>query len=188
MKIGEYSDFIINSIKNMLSISKYTVFNIQMISTNKKAVFDIFINYSDKIKEIVIWDKLKGEPAVLPNVMNSAFEFLFIFSSNGDAHNRQFKDSEFHGNVDNVLRFGKRTNKKSTDNHSAAFPEFIPNWAISILGKNYKTILDPFFGLGTVGIVCERQKKQWIGIEIEERYCAIAAKRIEAERKQLKLF
>ena len=49
-------------------------------------------------------------------------------------------------------------------------------------------VLDPFFGSGTTAIACERLNRKWIGIEIEERYCQIAAKRIERERQQLKLF
>ena len=50
------------------------------------------------------------------------------------------------------------------------------------------TTLDPFIGSGTTAIACERLNRRWIGIEIEERYCQIAAKRIERERQQLKLF
>ena len=56
------------------------------------------------------------------------------------------------------------------------------------LSENGETILDPFLGSGTTAVSCERLKRRWIGIEIEEKYCAIAVKRIEAERKQLKLF
>jgi len=48
--------------------------------------------------------------------------------------------------------------------------------------------LDPFFGSGTLGVACERLNRRWIGIEIEEKYCAIAKQRIENERKQRKLF
>ena len=51
-----------------------------------------------------------------------------------------------------------------------------------------KLILDPFVGSGTTAIACERLNRNWIGIEIEEKYCEISARRIEAERKQLKLF
>ena len=49
-------------------------------------------------------------------------------------------------------------------------------------------ILDPFLGSGTTAIACERLNRRWIGIEIEEKYCEIAAKRIEMERSQLKLW
>jgi len=48
--------------------------------------------------------------------------------------------------------------------------------------------LDPFLGSGTTAIACERLNRRWIGIEIEEKYCEIAKKRIENERKQRKLF
>ena len=37
-------------------------------------------------------------------------------------------------------------------------------------------------------IACERLNRKWIGIEQEEKYCEISAKRIEQERKQRKMF
>jgi DNA modification methylase len=48
--------------------------------------------------------------------------------------------------------------------------------------------LDPFLGSGTTAVACEELNRKWIGIEISEEYCEIAAKRIERETKQLKLF
>ena len=50
------------------------------------------------------------------------------------------------------------------------------------------TVLDPFLGSGTTAVACERLNRRWIGIEISEQYCEIAAKRIEQEAAQLKLF
>ena len=49
-------------------------------------------------------------------------------------------------------------------------------------------VLDPMIGSGTTAIACERLNRRWIGIEIEEKYCEIAVKRIKKERSQLKLF
>ena len=45
--------------------------------------------------------------------------------------------------------------------------------------KTNNTVFDPFLGSGTTAVVCERSKRKWIGIEIEEKYCEMAAKRIE---------
>ena len=49
-------------------------------------------------------------------------------------------------------------------------------------------VLDPYIGSGTTAIACERLNRKWVGMEISEKYCEIAAKRIEQEIKQLKLF
>ena len=54
--------------------------------------------------------------------------------------------------------------------------------------ENGDRILDPFFGSGTTAIACEELKREWIGIELEPKYVAIAQSRIDAERAQGKLF
>ena len=71
--------------------------------------------------------------------------------------------------------------------HPTQKPIRLMEWCIE-LSKTSGIICDPFLGSGTTAIACERLKRKWIGIEIEEKYCEIAAKRIEQERKQLKLF
>ena len=50
------------------------------------------------------------------------------------------------------------------------------------------TALGRLTGSGTTAIACERLNRRWIGIEIDEGYAEIAAKRIERETQQLKLF
>jgi site-specific DNA-methyltransferase (adenine-specific) len=39
-------------------------------------------------------------------------------------------------------------------------------------------VLDPFFGSGTVGVVCVKNKRQYVGIELNPEYVGIAANRL----------
>lgn len=49
---------------------------------------------------------------------------------------------------------------------------------IGIIPENYR-ILDPFMGSGTTGIACKKMNRDFIGIEIDEKYFQIAKERIE---------
>ncbi len=50
------------------------------------------------------------------------------------------------------------------------------------------TILDPFMGSGSTGVAAVRERRHFIGIEIEPKYFDLACRRIEAEDQQLSLF
>jgi site-specific DNA-methyltransferase (adenine-specific) len=45
-------------------------------------------------------------------------------------------------------------------------------------------ILDPFFGAGTVGVVAEAYGRDWLGVELNPDFAALAVRRIEAERQK----
>jgi len=49
------------------------------------------------------------------------------------------------------------------------------------------TVLDPFFGAGTVGIVAEELSLNWIGIELKKEYADIATERLKPYTTQYKL-
>ena len=82
---------------------------------------------------------------------------------------------------------GQRHRAISNGLHPTQKPVELMMWCME-KSKAVGVVLDPYLGSGTTAIACERLKRRWIGIEIEEKYCEIAAKRIEQERKQLKLF
>ena len=170
----------------MLRITKKHIFyNIQIVSGNKVALFNLIGYFANNIKEILIWDKLTGEPAMLPGVLNSVFEFIIVFS-NDEPGKRVFLDVEWRGTVDNIIR-----NKKNFDNklgHYAIMPIDLPRRILNIWSKEGDLIYDPFMGLGTTAIACIRDRCNWIGSEIDQEDCKIANKRIEPFLMQGLLF
>jgi site-specific DNA-methyltransferase (adenine-specific) len=60
--------------------------------------------------------------------------------------------------------------------------ELQPDCECSNAGHRPGLVLDPFFGSGTVGLVAERHQRDWLGIELNPEFAAIALKRIEQSR------
>lgn len=65
--------------------------------------------------------------------------------------------------------------------HPAPFPMEIPKRLITLWSMKGDTILDPFAGSGTTLVAARDLGRRAIGIEIEERYCEIAAMRLSQE-------
>ena len=63
--------------------------------------------------------------------------------------------------------------------HPASFPKQLPTFAIRVADANL--ILDPFMGSGTTLRAAKDLGRKSIGIEIDERYCEIAARRLGQE-------
>lgn len=77
----------------------------------------------------------------------------------------------------NVLHLATECNNK---NHSAAFPEGLPEWFIKLFTKEKDTVLDPFMGSGTTLIVANRMRRNSIGIDIVPEYCEMVKKQLKA--------
>lgn len=65
--------------------------------------------------------------------------------------------------------------------HFATFPPALIEPCILAGCPEGGTVLDPFFGAGTTGLVAQRHNRKWIGCELNPEYAAIAQARIEAE-------
>ena len=75
---------------------------------------------------------------------------------------------------------------KSGDNgkrvHPTQKPEELMRWILgTYITEPFETVLDPYIGSGTTGRACKDMNKKFIGIEIEEKYCEIAVKRLQQE-------
>ena len=70
------------------------------------------------------------------------------------------------------------TKKKLGINHPCVMPENIIEKIVKSISKEGDTILDCFMGSGTTAVVCEKNKRKWIGCEISPEYCEVIKKRV----------
>lgn len=82
----------------------------------------------------------------------------------------------------NVLQFATVCNNK---NHSAAFPEELPEWFIKLFTKTNDWVLDPFLGSGTTSEVAQRMGRNSIGIDIMSEYVEMARTKVMQKQSSL---
>ena len=82
----------------------------------------------------------------------------------------------------NVIHMATECGNK---NHSAAFPEELPEWFIKLFTQERDWVLDPFSGSGTTVSVARRMNRNSVGIEILPAYYELA--KTELRTSQLKL-
>ena len=67
--------------------------------------------------------------------------------------------------------------------HPAVYPKYIIQEFLKLLTKEENIVLDPFMGSGTTGVVAKKMNRNFIGIEINSKYCDYATKRIIETQK-----
>jgi DNA modification methylase len=77
-----------------------------------------------------------------------------------------------------VCRGRERLTWQGVKAHPTQKPEALLERVILLSSHPGDLVLDPFFGTGTTGAVCQRFHRHWIGIEREPRYGELARQRI----------
>jgi len=68
--------------------------------------------------------------------------------------------------------------------HPSMFPEQIPYRLIKLFSYIGDVVLDPFNGVGTTTLVARKLSRSYIGIDVSDKYCRKALKRIEEYERQ----
>lgn len=147
--------------------------NVQMLADNKRDLLDWLNANADRFVDCIIWDKGFGAPQMHDNVLNNAFEFIFVFDNENGTRSIPFAD--FHGKYSNVLRVSRGHNEYS-DIHKAVYPVELP-LAILDITANAKSVLDPFGGTGTTMIACEQTNRRCFMVEKSANYCDVIINR-----------
>ncbi|MGB7292781.1 MAG: site-specific DNA-methyltransferase [Thermodesulfobacteriota bacterium] len=79
----------------------------------------------------------------------------------------------------NVLHMATECNNK---NHSAVFPESLPEWFIKLFTEEKDWVLDPFMGSGATIKASQKLRRNSIGIEIKKDYYNIASSEIHPKK------
>ena len=74
-----------------------------------------------------------------------------------------------------------RDSERGTRYHPTQKPVVLMTWCLGFVAESAQPIVDPYCGSGPVLIAAKNLGRRAIGIEIEERYCEIAARRLSQE-------
>ena len=123
------------------------------------------------IKNCIVWNKGGGGIGDLAHSLLTDYE-LAIVAHKGKAQIRGKRDGS-------VWSVGKVFSGSML--HPTEKPVDICVMAINKFSDTGNLVLDPFMGSGTTLRAAKDQGRRAIGIEIEEKYCEIAAKRLQQE-------
>ena len=180
LPIDEFYEFHKQVLTELLRVSNLVFYNIQIVTGSKRAFFQLIGDFSDNLKEIIVWDKGHGQPAMKEQVLNRRSELLLVFEKDYPI-SRQFRTATFErGTLDDVWVI-QRERKKSAAKHGATFPEKLVEIIIENFSKKGDVIYDPFMGTGTTAFVANKLNRIYIGSEISQEYAEIANKRLEQE-------
>jgi len=177
LPMEEYYEFNKEVINYLLQVSNLVFYNVQFLTGNKRALFKLMGEFNEQLKEVIIWNKVNAQPAIGEKVLNSQYEVLLVFDRE-NAISRKFENAVFdRGTLSNVwdIKRGKKLNKE----HGAVFPEELIEKILHNFTKPGDLIFDPFMGTGTVGVVCKKLQRHFLGLEIDEEYFKFAEDRIK---------
>ena len=176
---NRYFEFLNNVTEKMLKVSDKVIFNLQANYYNRNDVYRFIGEYHKSIQRIIIWNKNNPAPSSLRNRLTNAHEY-FIIMTNGQTITT---NSVF---VRDVIDFPINTTK--IKGHRAVMNSDVCDFFIKEFTNESETVLDPFMGSGTTAKMAIKNNRNFIGFELNKEYCDLANKRIDMEKRQVKLW
>ena len=144
------------------------------VMTNHINLIDMlntFTNVGFHFIKSLIWDK--GNK-IMGQYYMSQFEYILFF--------RKGKGKKINncGTSDILSIPNKKTKDKGGKNiHDTEKPIELMEVLVNNSSQENELVLDPFMGVGSTGLACIKNNRNFIGIEIDENYFNIAKSRLE---------
>ncbi len=164
----EYQEWVRAVVAECLRVARGLVWvNHKTRYRNKEAIHPArmfpFPIYAD-----VVWDR-RGSMALNCKRYAPSHEYLIAF---GVPH--------YWDDKQNTMMSVWQITPQRSDDHPCPFPVELARRPIVSSCPIGGTVLDPFMGSGTTGVACVKTGRNFIGIEIDPHYHAIARRRIDA--------
>jgi site-specific DNA-methyltransferase (adenine-specific) len=133
------------------------------------------------LRNDIVWHKPNAMPESVKDRPARSHEYIFMFTKS----EKYFYDWEAsrepadHGGLRNRRSVWPVNTKPFVGAHFATFPPDLIRPCIQASTQPGDFVLDPFFGSGTVGVTCQEEERQYIGIELNPDYVALAARRLQ---------
>ena len=122
--------------------------------------------------QVLMWNKLNKGFGDIASRYHHTYE-PFIYICKGSPTN-------WYGDTNDIDVWTTKGGYKN-DFHPTQKPLSIISKMLKNSTKEGDLILDPFLGSGTTAVACKQLKRNFIGIEISEKYCEIARQRLRQE-------
>jgi site-specific DNA-methyltransferase (cytosine-N4-specific) len=132
------------------------------------------------LRSDVVWHKPNGLPESVKDRPSRTHEFVFLLSRSEDYYydHDATKEPAVNGRLRSMRSVWSINTEPLKEAHFAAFPTALVSRCLAASCPTGGVALDPFFGAGTVGVVCQRMGRSFIGIELNPEYVEIARKRL----------
>jgi site-specific DNA-methyltransferase (cytosine-N4-specific) len=130
----------------------------------------------------IIWNKPNCQPESVKDRPTRSHEYLFFFSKSEkyyyDWQAIMEPASDPKQKTKNRRTVWSITTEPYPGSHFAVYPRALVRLCVAAGSRENGRVLDPFFGSGTTGVVCNELGRHCVGIELNTEYADLARERL----------
>lgn len=177
----EYKKFIysmVDEVERILKLNGSLYLNLKYRFKNNQCILPNWAieKTSLILRNQIIWNYI-GYTDVYPNKFYPGYQVIFLLIK--DKKNYFFNREK--AQIGDVWRIKQARMQGEIYGHPAPFPEEIPKNCIQASSKPGDLIFDPCNGSGTTTKVAKQLGRDYIGIDISEKYCGVARERLRQQ-------